>query len=289
MQSYEVGKEKTERAKKVIEEQAEELKKLDRFKTHFFTNVSHEFRTPLTVIIGVLESTLGGVDASRDQMQMMLRNAQRLLRLINQLLDLSRLESGKMQLRAHPCNLATLLEGIVGSFTAFTEQKGIDLQFFCEHEEIELYYEPDKLEKVFFNLLSNAVKFTPAGGRIHVSVTEKTASDTPEGLVEVRVQDTGIGIPKDQLPFIFDRFHQVNVSDVRAHSGTGIGLALVKELVLLHGGTVDVESEPGAGATFVVTLRKGQAHLKREDLRGEGLDEPFGMASQSPMLEVIGG
>ena len=285
-------KEKAERAREVIEAQAEELKKLDRFKTHFFTNVSHEFRTPLTMIIGVLENMFGEdeqcVDASRGEMQMMLRNAQRLLRLINQLLDLSRLESGKMQLQAHPCNLATLLEGIVGSFTPFTEQKGIDLQFACDRDEIALYYEPDKVEKVFFNLLSNAVKFTQTGGRILVSVAEKDNPDTPEGLVEVRVEDTGIGIPKEQLPFIFDRFHQVNVSDVRAHSGTGIGLALAKELVLLHGGAIEVESELGAGATFIVTLRKGTAHFKREDLRGEGLGEAVETASQSPMLEVIG-
>ena len=278
-------------AKDKIEVQANSLRELDRFKTNFFANISHEFRIPLTLIVGPLENALHGAQGSvpgalRDQMQVMLRNARRLLRLINQLLDLSKLESAKMSLRAQDRNIISFLESIIHSFTALAEQKGITLSFTSDCNEARLYYEPDKLEKVFFNLLSNAMKFTPAGGAIRVCVVERTADDAPEGVLEVRVNDTGRGIPPEHLPYVFDRFHQVDGSNTREYEGTGIGLALVRELVLLHGGTVTVESEVGRGTEFVVTLRKGQGHLRREDVaEGEGEDadaEP----GQGTMLEL---
>ncbi|ARA93721.1 hypothetical protein AWN76_011465 [Rhodothermaceae bacterium RA] len=266
-------------AKERIERQAEQLKELDRFKTRFFANISHEFRTPLTLMIGPLENALSGAygavgDTLGEQLQVMLRNAMRLLRLINQLLDLSRLESGKMTLRPRPRNLIPFLDGIVASFSAFAEQKQIALTLQTPTDHLELYYEPDKLEKVFFNLLSNAVKYTPKGGAITVSVEEQAPTeDAPDGTVQVRVRDTGPGIPADHLPYVFDRFHRVDDSDTRQYEGTGIGLALVKELVLLHGGTVEVASEPGHGATFTVTLRKGSAHFAPDLLEPAPADQ----------------
>ncbi len=266
-------------AKDKIEAQADQLRQLDRFKSRFFANISHEFRTPLTLMVGPLENALYGnhgvlPEPLRNEMQIMLRNALRLLRLINQLLDLSKLESGKMSLKTRPRNLVELVEGVVFSFTAFAEQKGITLDFSVSSKRIELYYEPDKLEKVFFNLLSNAVKFTPAGGAIQVRIDELPPDDeAPEGRVSVSVRDSGIGIPAEHLPYVFDRFRQVDDTNTREHEGTGIGLALVRELVLLHKGSIDVASTPGEGTTFTVGLLRGHAHLKTEEVVSEGLEE----------------
>ncbi len=279
-------------AKEKIEAQAEKLLELDRFKTRFFANVSHEFRTPLTMIVGPLENALQGSYGALDaplhrQIDIMLRNAMRLMRLINQLLDLSKLEAGKMQLQARPRNLVPFLEGVVLSCTAFAEQKGIALRFHSDQEDLPLYFEPDKLEKVFFNLLSNATKFTPRGGAIDVSVTRRPPTEAmPEGAAEIRVRDTGKGIAAEDLPYIFDRFHQVDNSNTREHEGTGIGLALVKELVLLHHGTIDVESEVDRGTTFTVVLPTGKAHLNQANLAGDGAPDEGFEPEQSAMAEL---
>ena len=263
-------KEKTEQAKAVIEAQADKLRELDRFKTRFFANVSHEFRTPLTMIVGPLENAINGAyghlaDPLKRQAEIMLRNALRLMRLINQLLDLSKLEAGKMQLKAGHRNIVEFLDGVLLTMTPLAEQKGIDLQFEASASDINLYFEPDKFEKVFYNLLSNASKFTPRGGTISTTVRELAPDDeAPEGWVEICVADTGKGIPEDQLPHIFDRFHQVDGSNTREHEGTGIGLALVKEMIELHGGRVSAESAVGVGTAFTILLKKGDAHLARE-------------------------
>ena len=271
-QDLRMEKEKTEKAKAVIEAQADKLRELDRFKTRFFANVSHEFRTPLTMIIGPLENAISGSygavgEGVRRQLDIMLRNGRRLLRLINQLLDLSKLEAGKMQLRVQARDITAFLEGVLLTITAFAEQKGIHLEFSAPDMPVEMYFEPDKFEKVFFNLLSNATKFTPQGGTIGISVTE-TAPDpeAPGGQVVIRVSDTGKGIPEEQLSHIFDRFHQIDGSNTREYEGTGIGLSLVMEMIQLHGGTVRAESEIGQGTTFIITLPKGRGHLKAEQI-----------------------
>ena len=201
-----------EQLKEAVTEQAEKLVEMDRLKSRFFANISHEFRTPLTLILGPLENFLARsgspIEAeARPQLEVMHRNARRLLRLINQLLDLSKLEAGSMSLRARRGNIVHYLKGIVRSFASYAERKKIDLQFHADSPTIPLYFDPDKVEKMLFNLLSNAFKFTPEGGTIRVSVTETGSEDA--GTVEVRVKDTGAGIPKDQIAFIFDRFHQV--------------------------------------------------------------------------------
>ena len=204
-----LAKEKTEESKKVIEAQADRLADLDRFKTRFFANISHEFRTPLTMIIGPLENAIGGAYGNLEnnmkrQVGIMLRNAQRLLRLINQLLDLSKLEAGKMELRAQKRNIIQFLEGVLLSCTPLAEKKNITLTFNAPEEEIGLYYEPDKLEKVFFNLLSNALKFTPESGTISFDILACEPDETfKEGAIEVRVKDTGRGIPKRRSPAYF--------------------------------------------------------------------------------------
>ena len=265
-------KEKTEEAKEIIESQAEKLLELDRFKTRFFANISHEFRTPLTMIIGPLENALSGYYGSLDealsrQIRIMLRNAQRLLRLINQLLDLSKLESGKMELNTQFRNLVQFLENILMSCTPMAENKEISLRFQTTEDVIRAYYEPDKLEKVFFNLLSNALKFTPEGGTISLNVAQQKASPTfPEGAIEIRVRDTGKGIPIEDLPYIFDRFHQVQGSNTKDHEGTGIGLALVRELILLHKGEIKVDSTINEGTEFIILLPLGNSHLTDDQI-----------------------
>ena len=270
-------KEKTEEAKEIIESQAEKLLELDRFKTRFFANISHEFRTPLTMIIGPLENALSGYygslgDALTRQIRIMLRNAQRLLRLINQLLDLSKLESGKMELNTQFRNLVQFLENILMSCTPMAENKEISLKFKTSHDVIRAYYEPDKLEKVFFNLLSNALKFTPKGGAISLVIAlQESSSMYPDGAIEIQVRDTGKGIPETDLPYIFDRFHQVQGSNTKDHEGTGIGLALVRELILLHKGEIKVESTINEGTEFIILLPLGKSHLTDDQI----LDNDF--------------
>jgi two-component sensor histidine kinase len=195
---------------------------------------------------------------------MMQRNAHRLLRLINQLLDLSKLEAGAMKLRASRMNIVPLVKGIVYSFETSAGMRSIGLNVVVDQDEIEVYCDKDMVEKILSNLLSNAFKFTPEGGKVVVQISHPK-SQIPNH-VEISVSDTGIGIPPEQLDKVFDRFYQVDASQTREHEGSGIGLALVKELVELHHGTIQVESEVGVGTTFTVRLPLGRSHLKDEEV-----------------------
>ncbi|OLP18104.1 adenylate cyclase [Leptolyngbya sp. 'hensonii'] len=236
-------------------QQAEQLLELDRQKTEFFQNISHEFRTPLTLMIGPLESAVFHHQGlSAEQAEIALRNSRRLLRLVNQLLDLQRLDAGRMQPSFRPCQLVEFVGQIVDSFRPYCEKKGLalvaDFQV-CP----TLYLDLEKFDKVIYNLLSNAMKFTPSGGSISVTL------DQARDYCLLQVKDTGIGIRTDQIPHLFERFRQAEGSASRSYEGSGLGLALVKELVELHGGQVTVESEYGAGTTFILWLRLGNAHL----------------------------
>lgn len=241
-------------------QQAEQLLELDRQKTEFFQNVSHEFRTPLTLTIGPLESAVAqaqGLDY--DQATIALRNSRRLLRLVNQLLDIQRLDAGRMQPHFRPCNLLEFVTQVVDSFHPYCEKKQIHLTTALQDCAC-VYLDVEKFDKVLYNLLSNAIKFTAAGGGIAVAM-----ATTPEHCL-IQVRDTGIGIRPDQLPFLFDRFRQADGSASRSHEGSGLGLALVKELVELHGGQVTVASTYGQGTTFTVWLRPGKAHLPADQV-----------------------
>ncbi|MCI0694950.1 response regulator [candidate division KSB1 bacterium] len=274
---------------------AEKLREVDQMKSRFFANISHEFRTPLTLILGPMDSLLAMVEnqQARQSLQMMRRNANRLLQLINQLLDLSKLESGRMQLQAVCKDVIPVLRGIVMTFQSMAERKEIALLFHSEIEPLELYFDHEKFEKIFFNLLSNAFKFTRAGigGKVSVTV-ERTSgregeresgrqgerekmhslspthplSPSPTQYVQLTVKDTGIGIPKDKLPFVFDRFYQAETGSTREFEGTGIGLSLVKELVELHHGTIEINSQEGWGTEAIVRLPLGRAHLKDDEI-----------------------
>jgi signal transduction histidine kinase/class 3 adenylate cyclase/ActR/RegA family two-component response regulator len=248
-------------------QQAERLLELDRQKTEFFQNISHEFRTPLTLMIGPLDTAVSqNQPLSVEQGAIALRNSRRLLRLVNQLLDLQRLDAGKMQSSFRPCNFADFIEQIVAAFRPYCEKKGLRLETHLASCPT-LYLDLEKFDKVLYNLLSNAMKFTPSGGMITVKV--ETAGDH----VQIQVRDTGIGIAPSQIPHLFDRFRQAEGSVNRSYEGSGLGLALVKELVEMHGGQITVSSvqahstsdpEAQSGTTFTVWLQRGTAHLPAE-------------------------
>ncbi|MEO0826986.1 MAG: response regulator [Cyanobacteria bacterium J06642_9] len=236
-------------------QQAEQLLELDKQKTEFFQNISHEFRTPLTLTIGPLESAVHrqeGLDY--DQAVIALRNSRRLLRLVNQLLDLQRLDAGRMQPTFRSCDPVEFITEIVEAFRPYCDRKQLNLITHLSPSE-PLYLDFEKFDKVLYNLLSNAMKFTAAGGTITIRLT--TAGDR----CVIEVQDTGIGIREDQLVHLFERFRQADGSTNRSYEGTGLGLALVKELVELHGGDVIVDSEYGQGTTFRLTIPFGSSHL----------------------------
>jgi signal transduction histidine kinase/DNA-binding response OmpR family regulator/ligand-binding sensor domain-containing protein len=245
-------------------EQSKKLEELDKMKSHFFANISHEFRTPLTLITGPLEQMLSSPQEAegeqKKKMRLMLRNSRRLLSLINQLLDLSKFDSGKMKLQACQQNIVPFLKGIVESFDSLAVQNELKLEFHSEAEDITLYFDGEKLEKALCNLLINAIKFTPPGGKITVTLHIK--KDISPGFLEISVGDTGIGIPLAQLEHIFDRFYQAQGLKEHAHKGSGIGLALAKELVSLHHGEISVHSREGKGSEFTIRLPLGDAHLE---------------------------
>ena len=243
----------------------EALAELDRAKTAFFSNVSHEFRTPLTLMLGPLEDVLAGQgspDEVRAQVELAHRNGARLLRLVNSLLDFSRIEAGRVTASYEPTDLASLSAEIGSSFRSAVEKAGLKLTLRCTPLPQPVYVDREMWEKVLLNLLSNAFKFTLAG---EIALSVEPAPDGRSVLVKVR--DTGIGIPAGELPKLFDRFHRVEGAQGRSYEGSGIGLALVHELVQLHGSAITADSRPGEGTTFTVTLPFGHAHLPDERLR----------------------
>ena len=257
-----------------LKNQSEKLREMDRIKSRFFADISHEFRTPLTLITGPLEQmiTKNREPGETEQLQLMLRNSRRLLNLINQLLDLSKFESGKMTLRAGRQNIIPFLKGILASFESLAVKKNLELIFSANEEYIDLYYDAEKLERVMANLLANAVKFTPVRGKITLGIAQESASseEFPRGFLRISIADTGIGIPAKKLPYIFDRFYQAADSDERKYGGTGIGLALVKEILKLHRGKITVRSEEGKGTEFTILLPLGSEHLEGEEMTGAG-------------------
>ncbi len=238
------------------------LEEMDRLKTEFFANISHEFRTPITLTVGPLEQILKGhygmlPDAVRDQLLIMERNQERLLRLVNQILDLTKLEAGSMRLKAAPVlDMNQFVRERLEEFRSFAEERGLQLKTSLDPRVrgTDLFVDLEMFDKLLFNLLSNAIKFTNKG---HVETITEIRND---GFF-MTIRDTGIGIKQDQLPHVFDRFRQADGSEARGYAGTGIGLALVKEIASLHGGGVQVHSEYGEGSSFEVLIPLGKDHL----------------------------
>ncbi len=269
-----------------LQNQSEELKEMNKVKSRFFANISHEFRTPLTLILSPLEQMLAESrdGKTRRLLGTMLRNSQMLLTLINKLLDLARFDSGAMKLQAAYQDIVPFVKGVLSSFEALAEQNGLALKFETEKEKIPLYFDGPKLEDVLYNLLINAVKFTAEGGCIRVSVSLEAAREPRPGeapiagihgveLVKLSVKDTGCGIPREQLNHIFDRFYQARGNDgapgdrvKKGQKGTGLGLSLAREIVVLHGGKIDVHSVIDEGTEFVVQLQLGHEHLKPDEI-----------------------
>jgi signal transduction histidine kinase/FixJ family two-component response regulator len=242
---------------------AESLAELDRAKTVFFSNVSHEFRTPLTLLLGPIEDALGGRDLQptmREALELAHRNALRLLKLVNSLLDFSRIEAGRVEAAYEPTDLAAYTAELASSFRSATERAGLELVVDAPTLPEPVYIDHDMWEKTILNLLSNALKHT-FDGRIVVRLRER------DGAATVEVEDTGVGIPPVDLPRIFERFHRVPNARSRTHEGSGIGLALVHELVRLHGGRVEVASTEGEGTSFTVSVPFGTHHLPSERIR----------------------
>ena len=240
---------------------AEALAEIDRAKTAFFSNVSHEFRTPLTLMLGPLEELLRAKGSlSKEQLEnadAAHRNANRLLRLVNTLLDFSRIESGRIQAEFRPVDWLNVTADLCSNFRSIVERAGLQLKVECEKITDAVYVDFAMWEKIVLNLLSNAFKYTLKGS-ITIGLRQH------EKHVEMRVADTGVGIPEKELPSMFERFHRVANAGGRSYEGTGIGLSLVNELVKLHGGTITVKSKVNEGSTFIVTLPTGFSHLPKE-------------------------
>ncbi|MGY1605193.1 SpoIIE family protein phosphatase [Geodermatophilus sp. SYSU D00815] len=264
---------------------AEALAELDRAKTDFFSNVSHEFRTPLTLITGplreLLESPAVAADArARAELEVIERNAQRLGRLVNTLLDFSRLQAGRIEARFEPVDLAAATTELASVFRSAVERAGLDFTVDCPPLGTPVHVDRDMWEKVVLNLLSNAVKFTFEGG---ITVRLRRSGDR----AVLTVADTGTGVPAEELPRLFERFHRVRRARSRSGEGSGIGLAMVRELVGLHGGAITAESEAGLGTTFTVTLPLGSAHLPADQVAQEAAGTAVSAAAVPFVTEAM--
>src|SRR5262245_27007889 len=253
--------------RKRADQRADALAEIDRAKTAFFSNVSHEFRTPLQLILGPLEEVLpeAGERLGPERHQQLVtarRNALRLLKLVNTLLDFSRLEAGRMQAVYRPTDLAALTSDIASMFRSAMNGAGLRFSVECQPIADAVFVDRGMWEKIVLNLVSNAFKFTFEG---EVAISLKPVN----GVVELQTRDTGVGIPDDQRAKVFERFHRIERTSARTHEGTGIGLALVQELVKLHGGSVEVNSTVGVGSTFTVTIPRGKEHLPAKPVHAE--------------------
>ena len=248
---------------------SEKLQELDHLKSQFFANISHEFRTPLTLIMGPLNRILSRSEDKNDKKELSIarKYAGNLHNLINNLLSISKLESGKMLLQASETDIVRLIRIYLQAFESLATQKNIELKFTSKNKEIQAFIDREKFEQVLNNLLSNAFRYTDEGGRINVGISSQPSSfNFPEGSITITVSDTGQGIAPEHMQHIFDRFYQAGNNETSYFEGTGIGLALTKELLELHYGTIKVDSEQGKGSIFTISLHLGKGHLKPEEI-----------------------
>ncbi|PUZ19691.1 Signal transduction histidine kinase [Chitinophaga costaii] len=237
-----------------VREQAEQLREMDEVKSRFVVNLTHELRTPLSLIMGPAEQlyTYATTPEEKKNAALITSNAEKLLRLINQLLDLSKLEAGKMELKKEPTDIIQLIQKTIAAFDGLSVQTQVDIRFSSEEVSIVTLTDAGKLEMILHNLLSNAVKFSPAHSRVLLSA--RMEWEAGQSFLHISVYDKGMGIPAHQLPYVFDRFYQADASDRRSHEGSGVGLALTKELVDLLGGNITIQSQPGWGTAVKVML-----------------------------------
>jgi len=262
-----------------------QLGKLDQAKSAFFSNISHEFRTPLTLMLGPLEDALADTAnplpaTQRERLQLANGNALRLLKLVNSLLDFSRLEAGRLQPHFAPLNISRFTAELAGMFQSAAQKAGVQLNIDCPPVSAPVWVDRDMWEKIVPNLISNALKFT-LHGAIDVRIREQ------DDHVVLEVADTGIGIPTDEQAKIFDRFHQVSHGNARTQEGTGIGLSLVRDLTELHGGTVSVESELQHGSVFRISIPTGYAHLPTHAVALQPVDPRVGRNAAAHVAEAV--
>lgn len=246
----------------------EKIEEINRLKLKLFTNISHDFRTPLTLIIGPLERMIKNKEGNsfvQKQHKTMYRNASVLLQLINQLLDFRKSESGKLKLKASKNNIVSFIENIKKSFEELAEYRKIEYSFKSTDTDLEVWFDVVNLKKVIFNLLSNAFKFTPNNGKIKIKISTIAKNKKQDKFVKIEIKDNGKGIPKKNLEFVFDRFYQIE-RDENSRSGTGIGLALAKSVVELHKGNITVKSKEKEGTTFQILLPFGKKYLAADQI-----------------------
>ncbi|MDH4058346.1 MAG: ATP-binding protein, partial [Cyclobacteriaceae bacterium] len=278
-----VKREQLKSKAKLKEAEAEKYQELDTLKSRFFANISHEFRTPLTLILAPLDKRIAAATETteKNELTMMRRNATRLLTLVNQLLELSRLEAGTLKLNIRTQSLHKFITYIASQFSSMADSRAIHFELRADHS-IELSFDPDKLEKIVTNVLSNAFKFTPSGGAITISLSQyKSTPHFPEGYAQIIITDSGSGIEAQHIERIFDRFYQVDTSSTREYEGSGIGLALAKELVELHKGSISVASTPGVGSSFTIQLPLGTLQMQTDDV----VESFEAISTESPSLE----
>jgi putative nucleotidyltransferase with HDIG domain len=273
-----------EETSKKLRESNIKLKSLDELKTQFFANVNHELRTPLTLMLAhlnpLIDGKMGRISSKQsDALVTMRKNGLKLLKLINNLLDLTKLEEGQMRLKIKTIDFVEYINSLLSSVKPLADQKKITLYFQHPTHKMEVTVDPDHFEKVILNLLSNAVKFTNEGGRITVYLEET------DSRIVLTVEDTGIGMPKDKLTNIFDRFSQIDGSLSRQHEGTGIGLSLAYEIVKLHSGKIKAQSDLGKGSRFIVELRKGDSHYTRDVIDRREEDKPVALKKRATDTE----
>ena len=292
LRKYEMARILLQNRIKIADFETKKQKEVNLMKSQFFANISHEFRTPLTLIKGPIEELISATDDFQKQqtLNLMQYNTDKLLNLVNQLLDLSKLENGQYTLEVSRGDVNRFLSGSVMMFSSLAEHKNIRLLFveddsineFKLHEDF--YFDRDAMQKIMSNLLSNAIKFTPDGGKITVT-TSLHEWKFNEKAFEITIADTGIGIHKDKLPFIYDRFYQVDSSPNRIYEGSGIGLAYVKELVDAHKGTISVESKPDEGTSFKVRFPLGVEYYKNGKVIISDKYEPIELNGFIPHIE----
>ncbi|WP_157766354.1 ATP-binding protein [Pedobacter ginsengisoli] len=269
--------------------EAKRMKELDSIKTQLYTNITHEFRTPITVILGMAQQVIEKPgELFENRMDMIVRNGRSLLNLVNQMLDLSKLETGKMKLQLSNGDVIHFLRYVVESFHSLAESQQKQLHFLTDIDTLYMENDLEKLRQIVSNLLSNAIKFTPEKGNIYISVAENMqVANIGSSALIIKVKDTGIGIPADQLQYVFDRFYQLDNSHTRKMEGTGIGLALTKELVKLMGGDITVKSPPkGAltGSEFTVSLPLKKVDTITEDVFN--VDNDYQISSTDPVPSI---
>ncbi|MEI2583105.1 ATP-binding protein [Scytonema sp. PRP1] len=262
---------------------AEMLAEIDRAKTVFFSNVSHEFRTPLTLMLGPLEDALYDPQLpspQRERIAVAHRNSLRLLKLVNTLLDFSRIEAGRMQALYEPTDLAALTTDLASVFRSAIEKAGLQLLVDCPPLNEPVYVDQDMWEKIVLNLLSNAFKFTQQG---YIAVRQRVVGEN----IELQVEDTGTGIPESELSNVFKRFHRIEGTQGRTHEGTGIGLALVQELAKLHGGSLRLQSVYGQGSTFTISIKRGKQHLPSDRIASGSTLTPTSIRADAFVEEAL--